>query len=61
MAMDIPSGITGAAPATSPAATRRHAIFATVIGSGLEWFDFSGYAFFAAIILAFFLKTVRSK
>jgi MFS transporter, MHS family, proline/betaine transporter len=30
--------------------TRRKAIFATVIGSGLEWFDFSGYAFFAAII-----------
>ncbi|VVD71235.1 MFS transporter [Pandoraea cepalis] len=30
--------------------TRRRAIFATVIGSGLEWFDFSGYAFFAAII-----------
>jgi MHS family proline/betaine transporter-like MFS transporter len=30
--------------------SRRQAIFATVIGSGLEWFDFSGYAFFAAII-----------
>lgn len=30
--------------------TRRKAILATVIGSGLEWFDFSGYAFFAAII-----------
>jgi MHS family proline/betaine transporter-like MFS transporter len=30
--------------------TRRKAIFATVIGSGLEWFDFSGYAFFAATI-----------
>ncbi|WP_308112630.1 MULTISPECIES: MFS transporter [Paraburkholderia] len=50
MAMDIPSGVTGAVPVVSPAATRRHAIFATVIGSGLEWFDFSGYAFFAAII-----------
>jgi MHS family proline/betaine transporter-like MFS transporter len=50
MALDIPSGITRAVPATSAAATRRHAIFATVIGSGLEWFDFSGYAFFAAII-----------
>jgi MHS family proline/betaine transporter-like MFS transporter len=31
-------------------ATRRQAILATVIGSGLEWFDFSGYAFFAAVI-----------
>ncbi|PMS25161.1 MFS transporter [Paraburkholderia rhynchosiae] len=30
--------------------TRRKAILATVIGSGLEWFDFSGYAFFAATI-----------
>ncbi|QCP49588.1 MFS transporter [Trinickia violacea] len=30
--------------------TRRQAILATVIGSGLEWFDFSGYAFFAATI-----------
>ncbi|MGF7001023.1 MHS family proline/betaine transporter-like MFS transporter [Paraburkholderia sp. GAS32] len=50
MAMDIPSGVTGAVPVVSPTATRRHAIFATVIGSGLEWFDFSGYAFFAAII-----------
>ncbi|MCX4149460.1 MULTISPECIES: MFS transporter [Paraburkholderia] len=48
--MDISSGVTGAVPVVSPAATRRHAIFATVIGSGLEWFDFSGYAFFAAII-----------
>lgn len=32
------------------ATTRKRAIFATVIGSGLEWFDFSGYAFFAVII-----------
>lgn len=38
------------APRASATVTRRRAIFATVIGSGLEWFDFSGYAFFAAII-----------
>ncbi|WP_223217588.1 MFS transporter [Paraburkholderia phenoliruptrix] len=35
---------------TAHMTTRRKAILATVIGSGLEWFDFSGYAFFAAII-----------
>ncbi|WP_321801145.1 MFS transporter [Caballeronia sp. J97] len=40
--------VVGEPPA--PMTTRRKAIFATVIGSGLEWFDFSGYAFFAAII-----------
>ncbi|MEC5407606.1 MFS transporter [Paraburkholderia sp. MPAMCS5] len=38
----------GESPARS--VTRKKAILATVIGSGLEWFDFSGYAFFAAII-----------
>jgi MFS transporter, MHS family, proline/betaine transporter len=40
--------LVGHPPARST--TRRQAILATVIGSGLEWFDFSGYAFFAAII-----------
>ncbi|MDR5740219.1 MFS transporter [Caballeronia sp. LZ016] len=35
---------------TARSVTRKKAILATVIGSGLEWFDFSGYAFFAAII-----------
>lgn len=40
----------GSTKAASTPATRKKAIFATVIGSGLEWFDFSGYAFFAVII-----------
>jgi len=38
------------AVASRQASTRRKAVLASVIGSGLEWFDFSGYAFFAAII-----------
>jgi MHS family proline/betaine transporter-like MFS transporter len=52
MAVGTASNIsTGNASAkVSTATTRKRAIFATVIGSGLEWFDFSGYAFFAVII-----------
>ena len=49
MATSASNGIlVGELPART--VTRRKAIFATVIGSGLEWFDFSGYAFFAATI-----------
>jgi len=36
---------------------RRHAIFATVIGNGLEWFDFTVYSFFAVIIAKLFFPT----
>ena len=32
------------------ASQRRRAIIATVIGNGLEWFDFTVYSFFAVII-----------
>ncbi|MDR5798073.1 MFS transporter [Caballeronia sp. LZ008] len=49
MATDVSKQLyVGEPPARS--VTRKKAILATVIGSGLEWFDFSGYAFFAAII-----------
>ncbi|WP_028221026.1 MFS transporter [Paraburkholderia oxyphila] len=50
MSSGASQAVMAAVPRTSSTVTRRRAIFATVIGSGLEWFDFSGYAFFAAII-----------
>lgn len=36
---------------------RRKAIVATVLGNGLEWFDFTVYSFFAAIIAKQFFPT----
>ncbi|CAJ0721330.1 Proline/betaine transporter [Ralstonia edaphis] len=36
---------------------RRRAIVATVIGNGLEWFDFTAYSFFAVIIAKLFFPT----
>ncbi|MFS8973414.1 MFS transporter [Cupriavidus necator] len=52
---------TPTAPATPAAAIhpsqRRRAIVATVIGNGLEWFDFTVYSFFAVIIAKLFFPT----
>ncbi len=45
-----------AAPAIQPS-QRRRAIIATVIGNGLEWFDFTVYSFFAVIIAKLFFPT----
>ncbi len=45
-----------AAPAIGPG-QRRRAIVATVIGNGLEWFDFTVYSFFAVIIAKLFFPT----
>ncbi len=45
-----------AAPAIQPG-QRRRAIIATVIGNGLEWFDFTVYSFFAVIIARLFFPT----
>ena len=45
-----------ALPATH-ARERRRAIVATVIGNGLEWFDFTVYSFFAVIIARLFFPT----
>ena len=39
------------------ASQRRRAIIATVIGNGLEWFDFTVYSFFAVIIAKLFFPT----
>jgi MFS transporter, MHS family, proline/betaine transporter len=36
---------------------RRRAIVATVLGNGLEWFDFTVYSFFAVIIAKLFFPT----
>ncbi|SOY67338.1 MFS transporter, MHS family [Cupriavidus taiwanensis] len=47
---------TQAAPAIQPG-QRRRAIIATVIGNGLEWFDFTVYSFFAVIIARLFFPT----
>ncbi|MBB3007848.1 MFS transporter [Cupriavidus alkaliphilus] len=47
---------TQAAPAIQPS-QRRRAIVATVIGNGLEWFDFTVYSFFAVIIARLFFPT----
>lgn len=41
------------APAANATRTRR-AVIATVIGNGLEWFDYTVYSFFAAIIASQF-------
>ncbi|PJI48609.1 MAG: MFS transporter [Pseudomonas sp.] len=43
---------TRATPASD--AQRRRAIIATVLGNGLEWFDFTVYSFFAVIIARLF-------
>jgi MHS family proline/betaine transporter-like MFS transporter len=41
----------------SLARQRRRAIIATVLGNGLEWFDFTVYSFFAVIIAKLFFPT----
>jgi MHS family proline/betaine transporter-like MFS transporter len=41
----------------TPARQRRRAIVATVLGNGLEWFDFTVYSFFAVIIAKLFFPT----
>ncbi|NLP62881.1 MFS transporter [Paraburkholderia sacchari] len=47
-----------AVPAVHIAARqRRRAIIATVLGNGLEWFDFTVYSFFAVIIAKLFFPT----
>ena len=38
------------APVTLSGAAIRRAVLASVIGNGLEWFDFLSYAYFASII-----------
>ncbi|RAR58424.1 MHS family proline/betaine transporter-like MFS transporter [Paraburkholderia unamae] len=42
---------------TTSARQRRRAIIATVLGNGLEWFDFTVYSFFAVIIAKLFFPT----
>lgn len=44
-------------PPSVSGAQRRRAIVATVIGNGLEWFDFTVYSFFAVIIAKLFFPT----
>jgi len=46
-----------AAPIAVSGDQRRRAIVATVIGNGLEWFDFTVYSFFAVIIAKLFFPT----
>lgn len=46
-----------AAPIAVSGDQRRRAIIATVIGNGLEWFDFTVYSFFAVIIAKQFFPT----
>lgn len=46
-----------AAPIVVSGDQRRRAIIATVIGNGLEWFDFTVYSFFAVIIAKLFFPT----
>jgi hypothetical protein len=46
-----------ALPLDSLARQRRRAILATVLGNGLEWFDFTVYSFFAVIIAKLFFPT----
>ena len=46
-----------AAPIAVSGDQRRRAIIATVIGNGLEWFDFTVYSFFAVIIAKLFFPT----
>jgi MHS family proline/betaine transporter-like MFS transporter len=41
----------------TPQRQRRRAIIATVLGNGLEWFDFTVYSFFAVIIAKLFFPT----
>lgn len=52
-----------AAPAVAYTATAgqlRRAIFASVVGNGLEWFDFLIYGYFSRIIAATFFPTVNA-
>jgi MHS family proline/betaine transporter-like MFS transporter len=42
---------------TTTVQQRRRAIIATVLGNGLEWFDFTVYSFFAVIIAKLFFPT----
>ena len=46
-----------ALPVDALAQQRRRAIIATVLGNGLEWFDFTVYSFFAVIIARLFFPT----
>jgi MHS family proline/betaine transporter-like MFS transporter len=46
-----------AADASSLKHVRRRAIFATVVGNGLEWFDFTVYSYFAVILAKVFFPT----
>jgi len=46
-----------ALPLDSLTRQRRRAILATVLGNGLEWFDFTVYSFFAVIIAKLFFPT----
>ena len=46
-----------AADASSLNQVRRRAIFATVIGNGLEWFDFTVYSYFAVVLAKVFFPT----
>ncbi|WP_251975899.1 MFS transporter [Salinicola avicenniae] len=46
-----------ASPHDADASQRRRAIVATVIGNGLEWFDYTVYSFFAAIIATQFFPS----
>ncbi|WP_050479948.1 MFS transporter [Herbaspirillum rhizosphaerae] len=54
--MQANTAYTAALPAVSTN-QRRRAIVATVIGNGLEWFDFTVYSFFAVIIAKLFFPT----
>jgi MFS transporter, MHS family, proline/betaine transporter len=46
-----------ALPLDALARQRRRAILATILGNGLEWFDFTVYSFFAVIIAKLFFPT----
>lgn len=42
---------------TAPPSSSKKAVFATVLGNGLEWFDFTVYSFFSVIIAKVFFPT----
>lgn len=44
-------------PATAHRRQANKAVVATVIGNGLEWFDFTVYSFFSVIIAKVFFPT----
>ncbi|MBP6117300.1 MAG: MFS transporter [Neisseriaceae bacterium] len=44
-------------PAAAPPNHSKKAVFATVLGNGLEWFDFTVYSFFSVIIARVFFPT----